>query len=161
MEIASTSNTVKDQRIDKPTRAEQLDAYCGYNEDLMSYARRKFGETPGGMNNRAIRAWYARNPDSLPTHLKDRRFGTGDNDLQVCHIIPLSHGGVNWPYNYLISTAHVNRYFGDDLSKQWTEYVGKDVFNTAKLVARWATTVSQVTFGRFDPVTDARLVRGT
>lgn len=143
-----------------PTRAQQLSMFCGNNAHLMHYARKRYGDTPGGMPTRAIRAWYARNPTFLPAHLQGCRFGVRAEDIQVSHIIPVSHGGVDWPSNYCLCSARVNRHFGDSVSKEWIAYVGREAFNMAKITMRWFTSVSPVTFGRFDPVADGRLVRG-
>jgi hypothetical protein len=137
----------------------QLESFCGYNADLIAHARKHFGNKPGGMPPRAVRAWYERNAESIPDHLRGRSFGTSADDLQVCHIIAKALGGRDWPYNYIIATARVNRYFSSYVDKDWTSYVGKDVMSASQTFARWATLREQTTFGQFDPVADYRLAR--
>ncbi len=142
-----------------PTRAEQLEAACGFNVDLVAYARKQYGATPGGIPTSAIRRWYERHPTELPARFSGRKFGMSGDSLQICHIISKANGGVDWPHNFVIADARTNRFFSDDIGRAWREYVGKTVWQHAQTLARWHAKKSSVLFRSFDPIEDFRLAR--
>ena len=144
------------------TRSQQLDSGCGNNPRLVKYARDKYGDKRGGMPTSAVISWYRKHPDQLPEHLQGRDFGTGPDDLQVCHIISKAKGGHDWVYNYGIYTKKVNDRYGKYLPKEWSRYIGLQVECMAESFARYTAkkAAAVLTFGAFDPVSDIFLAKG-
>jgi hypothetical protein len=160
----SSKNKKKHEKTAKPeikplSRGMQLESYCGFNAALISYAKQRYGNNPGGMDPSRVHAWYYRNRKALPDQFRERNFGQKDDDLQLCHIVSKAFGGRDWPYNYFIAPASVNRHFTEYVSKEWMSYIGRDAAESAQTFARWATKKEMVVFGSFDPVTDYRLAR--
>ena len=144
------------------TRSQQLEAYCGTNADLVEYATKKYGSTPGGMSTSAVKRWYRKHPWQIPEHLQGRHFGSACNDIQVCHIIPVAKGGADYVWNYGIYLKSVNTHFGEFLPREWSNYVGRHADQTAKDFARWVAkkAAAVISYGEFNPIADRLLARG-
>lgn len=150
------------QRFDDLTRPEQLDATCGLNPDLMEFARAKYGMKEGGMKAEKVKEWYNEDREKrMPVHLKGKKFGTKNGDVQVCHIISVAKGGHEWPCNFFLAVVEINRYFEEYLPKEWDNYIGLAAKKCAEGFARWVALRVKVTltFGAFDPVLDYAAVR--
>lgn len=144
------------------TIGDQIESTCGFDTDLVAYAKAKYGNTPGGMSREAVKNWYKKDmANRLPSRHKGKKFGTEPGDLQVLHIISEAKGGSDWVFNYFIDTAEVNRYFGKSLPKEWDAYVGKRATVMAETFARWVAKKAKavLTFAPFDPVLDHYLAR--
>ena len=113
---------------------------------LVQVARKKHGKA-GGMSNRQIRNWLLKNPDYVPTWLKDVEW-------EVDHIVPDALGGYPWPHNYFLMPKQVNKHFRQWVDAEKARYVGADSWETATSFARWARnkTRALVDFALFDPV---------
>ena len=145
------------------SRGDQLDSACAMNVELVSYARKTFGNKPGGMSTKFVKKWYKEDmANRLPERFKGRVFGSGSDDLQVCHIISKAKGGHDFVYNYFIDTARVNRYFSKFMPREWDFYIGKDAYRSAETFAQWVALRSKavITFGSFDPIADFYTARG-
>ena len=82
------SATPKDEsaHCEKQAKSERCSdiLYLGNVAALCSHARKH--HTVGGMSTQAVRRWIRANRDVLPESLKERDFGNGAEDLQVCHL---------------------------------------------------------------------------
>jgi hypothetical protein len=146
----------------KPLNAtEQVASFLGSNADLMLYANRNYSK-PGGMPASAVRNYYKRHPDQLPEHHKGKSFGNQPGCIQVCHIVAVKLGGVDWPLNYGIYDIAVNQHFGEWYPPGWAQYIGHAAHQAATDFQRWfkLSAESQVIFSKYDPRTDFLLARG-
>lgn len=145
-----------------PTRGQQMEAYCGLNVKLVEFARRRYGDKPGGMNARAVRKWYEAHPEELPEHLKCKSFGNKKGCINVCHIISKAKGGSDWVANYVICTHEVNHFFAEYMPREWDQFIGAQAKEMAQSFAMWVAkkAAANITFGSFDPVADFFLARG-
>ena len=140
-----------------PIAAVVVVVACSAQPELVEFARRVYGNKPGGMPRSAVSAWYKKNTtNALPPSMHGSRFGNADDDLQVCHIVPRALGGSDFIYNYVICTADVNRHFGRYFTTEWTKCVGRDAVQIACMFQRWTCkkAAALIDAGQFDPVAD-------
>ncbi len=90
-----------------------------------------------------------------------KSFGSRPQDIQVCHIIPHSLGGIDYVFNMGLYEKRVNAKFSNHVCKEWRNFVGADVFRIAMDFACYnkKTTVA-AHYGMFDPKVHGLLARG-
>lgn len=125
-----------------PTPEEQRMRVCALNVDLVDFLHHRYKDCE--YSQAVVRKWYTDNSERLK--------GTGltVETVSVDHILPRSIGGHSCVYNYCLLSRRDNSRFGDRITTEKRQYIGRQAVKIANGFACWVRSHSDPQVSRFN-----------